>query len=430
MLNLRHISSNSMTYRNIFLFTALMILHFNGFSQDFHIGDQTWMNENLRVTRFSNGDPITQAKTKQEWITANENSEPVWCYYNNDSTNKEKFGIIYNQYAVQDSRGLAPKGWEIPTLMDYKELIEAYESLLGSTSKTDTAKYFREMEEIKRAFRVAENDSIFASSYRRSENSSDPIREVVPTSNNIHFSRSGVFQAAIPELEEVSVGEVVGPYVDEFEISIYKVVGQKELEYASVRHILLKVLQDEDRTEYLERADSIIDIIESRDNFEEMVLLFSDDPGSINKGGVYKDFTQGVMVKNFNDFSFGNPEGSLGKVETNFGVHIIEVLDRKTRLRPVVMPITKKLMPTNDLSYYLGGNGEDSADTIPYFNIAPGGYRTYTGDFMQGGIQGVLWSSSLLESKQSVFLSVIWGVDAAISSTPFEMGFYVRCLKQ
>lgn len=89
------------------------------------IGDQVWMAENLNVDKFQNGDLITEAKTKEEWMDAQENEKAVWCYYDNNSTNGSKYGKLYNWYAVNDSRGLAPKGWHIPTDEEWN-LMECY----------------------------------------------------------------------------------------------------------------------------------------------------------------------------------------------------------------------------------------------------------------------------------------------------------------
>jgi uncharacterized protein (TIGR02145 family) len=79
------------------------------------IGTQTWMVENLNVSTFRNGDPIPEVKTNEEWDQAGENKQPAWCYYENDPKNGAKYGKLYNWYAVNDPRGLAPAGWNIPT---------------------------------------------------------------------------------------------------------------------------------------------------------------------------------------------------------------------------------------------------------------------------------------------------------------------------
>ena len=85
---------------------------------------QEWMVENLNVTTFRNGDPIPEAKTAQEFIAAGMNSKPAWCYYNNDSLNSRTHGKLYNWYAVNDPRGLAPKGFHTPSIGDWNLLIQ------------------------------------------------------------------------------------------------------------------------------------------------------------------------------------------------------------------------------------------------------------------------------------------------------------------
>jgi uncharacterized protein (TIGR02145 family) len=87
------------------------------------IGTQVWMKENLNVSTFRNGDPIPEAKTDEEWKAAGDAKQPAWCYYNNDPKNGTKYGKLYNWYAVNDSRGLAPEGWHVPTDEEWTVLI-------------------------------------------------------------------------------------------------------------------------------------------------------------------------------------------------------------------------------------------------------------------------------------------------------------------
>jgi uncharacterized protein (TIGR02145 family) len=94
------------------------------------IGSQTWMSENLDVDKFRNGDPIPEAKTDEEWEQAGKNKMPAWCYYDNDPKNGLKYGKLYNWYAVNDLRGLAPKGWHIPSDAEWQIL----ENYLGEES--------------------------------------------------------------------------------------------------------------------------------------------------------------------------------------------------------------------------------------------------------------------------------------------------------
>jgi uncharacterized protein (TIGR02145 family) len=90
------------------------------------IGKQVWMKRNLDVTVFNNGDPILQIETAEEWMEAGEKKIPACCYYENDSSYGEVFGMLYNWYAVSDPRGLAPIGWRIPDENDFQELADSF----------------------------------------------------------------------------------------------------------------------------------------------------------------------------------------------------------------------------------------------------------------------------------------------------------------
>ena len=93
-------------------------------SDEVTIGKQVWMTKNLNVDKFSNGDEIPEAKTDEEWKEAGANGKPVWCYYNNNPDNGDRYGKLYNWYAVNDERGLAPKGWKIPSIDDWNRLTD------------------------------------------------------------------------------------------------------------------------------------------------------------------------------------------------------------------------------------------------------------------------------------------------------------------
>lgn len=95
-----------------------------GYAQSVTIGKQTWTDKNLDATSFRNGDPIPEAKTKAEWQEAQNKKQPAWCYYDNNPANGVIYGKLYNWYAVNDPRGLAPKGWHIPSEEEWRQLKE------------------------------------------------------------------------------------------------------------------------------------------------------------------------------------------------------------------------------------------------------------------------------------------------------------------
>ena len=83
------------------------------------IGNQVWMAENLNVDRFRNGDLIPHIQDREQWLQAGEAGQPAWCYYDNDPSLGRKYGKLYNWYAVNDRRGLAPHGWRVASYNDF-----------------------------------------------------------------------------------------------------------------------------------------------------------------------------------------------------------------------------------------------------------------------------------------------------------------------
>src|ERR1700722_3733737 len=112
-------------------------LHAFGQTED-TIGSQVWSSVNLNVTIFRNGDKIPEAETNDEWNKASKEGTPSWCYYNKDSINGSKYGKLYNWYAVNDKRGLAPKGWHIPSDKEWGTLVN-YLRGDTTTEKEDTS---------------------------------------------------------------------------------------------------------------------------------------------------------------------------------------------------------------------------------------------------------------------------------------------------
>jgi len=90
------------------------------------IGDQIWMKENLKVTRYNDGTEIPNITNAGVWTGL---KTGAYCDYNNDESNSYRYGRIYNWYAVVDSRNLCPKGWHVPSDIEWKKL----EIFLGMT---------------------------------------------------------------------------------------------------------------------------------------------------------------------------------------------------------------------------------------------------------------------------------------------------------
>lgn len=98
------------------------------------IGEQTWLAENLKVSHFNNGDPILHVTGNYEWFEAGRDGIPAWRYYNDDPSTAEKYGKLYNGFAVSDPRGLAPEGWRVPGDYDWDEFFIAIGGKLSEPS--------------------------------------------------------------------------------------------------------------------------------------------------------------------------------------------------------------------------------------------------------------------------------------------------------
>ena len=85
------------------------------------ICNQVWMTQNLNVVTYRNGDSIPKVADPTAWSTL---TTGAYCYYNNDSTTyAATYGKLYNWYAVNDPRGIAPYGWHIPSDAEWTTLI-------------------------------------------------------------------------------------------------------------------------------------------------------------------------------------------------------------------------------------------------------------------------------------------------------------------
>ena len=84
---------------------------------------KNWMETNLDVSHYRNGDTILEARSNEEWDNCKRKGVGCWCYLFNDSANRRKYGKLYNWYAVHDSRGLAPEGYHVPTKGEWEQLV-------------------------------------------------------------------------------------------------------------------------------------------------------------------------------------------------------------------------------------------------------------------------------------------------------------------
>lgn len=174
----------------------------------------------------------------------------------------------------------------------------------------------------------------------------------VPYQDNWFFENN-LPESAADELIALETGDVYGPYRDGDVFFLSRVIDTKKMpDSAGSKHILLRYEGSLGGVETVSRTkeeaekivDSLVDVVK-RDpsKFADLAKEFSDDP-SKDKGGDLGISAAGRMVAPFEDFIFNNPEGTIGKVETDFGFHVVEVGEQSDpkkalKLATVIQPI-------------------------------------------------------------------------------------------
>lgn len=216
--------------------------------------------------------------------------------------------------------------------------------IMINPSAEDSAEFNANMDEIKGGFASTADDSTY-----------------VLKNSELRFYTSGPYATALPKthqnakqhlnypnymdtvFENSNIGQIVGPYDQDGVQTIAKVIGFTS-DTINARHILLQPEEGkEDQLEAL--ADSIMGIIND-DNFAELVEKYSKDTGSKEKEGDLGDFFFSTMVQPFAVFCADEPIGKIGKVRSQFGIHIVQVTGRRGKKYPRLAVIQKTLKPS------------------------------------------------------------------------------------
>ncbi len=187
------------------------------------------------------------------------------------------------------------------------------------------------------------------------------INEYVNNNSDIPYDTTYVSKKDLPldyaeQLFNMQKGEVFGPYKDGEYYKLTKMTARKPGGTAKVSHILLAYEGSQSpgavtrtKEEAEAKANELLGKVRSNPgSFAELAKENSDDPGSKDKGGIYDDVYKGQMVPEFDKFVFDNSVGSTGVVETDFGFHVIKVLDKYDAVQ--LATIAKKIQPSEKTS--------------------------------------------------------------------------------
>ncbi len=226
-----------------------------------------------------------------------------------------------NQYEQEESRDIAYVAFDLEPTPEDVEVIK------------------EEMLEIKQDFEKASDDVAFVNANSDIEHRFDYK----------HYKRGELS----PEIDSVMFfeqeGYIHGPYREEDAYKLAKLVERVQLpDSVKARHILIRPKQNFTIEQAVNRVDSLKQVIEQGGNFAQLAQQYGED-GTAQKGGDLGWFTEGAMVKAFNDTVFDNnvKPGDLIVVQTQFGAHLVKVEDKTEPIEKVqVGVITQPLEPS------------------------------------------------------------------------------------
>ena len=210
-------------------------------------------------------------------------------------------------------------------------------------SRKDSLLFNKNLNTLKALFLQSANDSIFvAKNSDRNIYFSDKRATAVPEGNE----KANKFQTYPASLDSIfksaSIGQIVGPYTMQENVIISKVLGFTPTRLKA-RHLLIATNSSKDEKVIAAKrktADSLLKVINTN-NFTELVTKYTEDPGSKTTGGLYENFLEAEMVKEFGSFCATQAIGKIGIVKTDFGFHIIEVLERDATKFPLLVSVSK-----------------------------------------------------------------------------------------
>lgn len=220
-------------------------------------------------------------------------------------------------------------------------------------SEEDIAKVREWAERIKGEFETAENDTLF-----------------VNRESDVRFNAMWTEKGSLPlSIDSIMFGAqkgyVHGPYREAKAFKLAKLIGVKmSPDSVKARHILITPNTYGGKAK--NTADSIYDLVKNRKaDFAELAKSISEDPGSGALGGDLGWFTEGQMVPTFNDACFDGKKGDIALVQSQFGFHIIEVLDQKGKSeKRAVAVIQRAIEPSSKTYQMVYGKADDFARSV------------------------------------------------------------------
>jgi len=143
--------------------------------------------------------------------------------------------------------------------------------------------------------------------------------------------------------------EVLGPYLEDGSYKLARIIDIADRpDSVRAAHILLAPKANRTMATAMKEADSLIALVKAGADFNALAMANSDDQGSAQVGGDLGWFTEGMMIGPFNNACFSSKKGDIVTVETNYGLHIIKIINQSPRVKKFdIGVVDRKVIPSN-----------------------------------------------------------------------------------
>lgn len=202
----------------------------------------------------------------------------------------------------------------------------------------DTNRLRTELQEVKKAFQYAEDDTLFVN-----ENSDTPFNLRWTTGENLPMGMNSLVMNA-------SKDSIFGPYRNEDKFELLKVKDFKQApDSVKASHILLSA-EKVDTATARQRLDSLREVIRENDNFAQLASQYSMD-GSRTKGGDLGWFAEGQMVPAFSNACFEGEVGDMPIISSQYGMHLIKITDQTDDVKKALVAIVDNMIEPGERTF-------------------------------------------------------------------------------
>jgi len=335
-------------------------------------------------------------------IEVDETAKKYWLFFEDeivaDRMNSKYNSLVTKGLYVTSKQAEFENSMALRTV-DFSYLLKNYSDVADSTVKVSDSEinsYYsshkqgfkrtaeRDLEYVTFDITPSEDDKMLAEKWIKNAKNdfataTDPVQFINTTADTRHTG----FYVPITEVpdslrtftKKENMKEVYGPYLENGTYKLARLLDASDRpDSVHARHILISAKQNLTSAQVKLKADSLVKIIKSGVPFQTVAKANSDDQSSAQLGGDLGWFKEGRMVVPFNNACFTVKKGVLTTVETNYGIHIIEVLDQSKKVRKYDLGIIdRKIVPssiTNQKVYAEASRFAGTIDTYDKFNKA------------------------------------------------------------